>query len=59
MIRTPGRGPDLSETKPVSLSNDPPRRGGRGPGLFETIEGYPQGPKKEIHEGARRTTKGH
>ena len=30
MIRPPGRGPDLSETKPVSLSNDPPRRGGRG-----------------------------
>ena len=32
MIRTAGRGPDLSETKPVSLSNHPPRRGGRGPG---------------------------
>ena len=30
MIRTAGRGPDLSETKPVSLSNDPSRRGGRG-----------------------------
>ena len=35
MIRTAGRGPDLSETKPVSLSNDPPRRGGRGPDLSE------------------------
>ena len=31
MIRPAGRGRDLSETKPVSLSNDPPRRGGRGP----------------------------
>ncbi len=27
--------------------------------LPETIEGYPQRPKKEIHEGPRRTTKGH
>ena len=26
----------MSETKPVSLSNDPPRRGGRGPDLPET-----------------------
>ena len=31
MIRTEGRGPGLPETKPVSLSNDPPRRGGPGP----------------------------
>ena len=36
MIRPAGRGLDLSETKPVSLSNDPPRRGGRGPYLPET-----------------------
>ena len=32
----PGR--DLSETTPVSLSNDPHRRGGRGPYLPETNE---------------------
>ncbi len=32
---------------------------GRGPNLPETIEGYPQRPKKEIHEGPLRTTKGH
>ena len=42
--------------------NDGPRPkpaflgGGRLP---ETIEGYPQRPKKEIHEGPLRTTKGH
>ena len=36
MIRPAGRGPDLSETKPVSLSDDPPRRVGRGPNLSET-----------------------
>ena len=38
MVRTRGRAitAHLSETKPVSLSNDPPRRGGRGPGLPET-----------------------
>ena len=36
------------------------RRGhGTGPTLLETIEGYPQRQKKEIHEGPRRTTKGH
>ena len=33
MIRQPGRGPDLPETKPVSLSYDPLRRGGPGLGL--------------------------
>ena len=32
MIRPAGRGPDLSETKPVSLSYDLPSRGGRAPG---------------------------
>ena len=32
MIRPAGRGPNLFETKPVSLSDDLPRRGGRGPG---------------------------
>ena len=37
MIRTEGRGPDLPETKPVSLSNDPPRRGGRGPGSKSSV----------------------
>ncbi len=36
MICPAGQGPHLSETKPVSLSNDPPRRGGRGPYLPET-----------------------
>ena len=30
------------------------RTAGRGPDLPETIEGYPQRPKKEIHEGPRR-----
>ena len=29
-----------TETKPVSLSNDPPRRGGRGRGLPETKPGF-------------------
>ena len=33
----PGSLPSLSETTPVSLSNDPPRRGGRGPYLSETL----------------------
>ena len=56
MIRPPRRGPHLSETKPVSLSNDPPRRGGRGPDLSETKE---KREKRVIHEGPRRTTKGH
>ena len=32
MIRPAGRGPNLFETKPVSLSDDLPRRGGRAPG---------------------------
>ncbi len=41
----------MSETKPVSLSNDPPRRGGRGPDLPETKE------KRVIREGTRRATK--
>ena len=38
MVRTRGRAitAHLSETKPVSLSNDPHRRGGRGPYLSET-----------------------
>ena len=58
--RRGGRGPYLSETKPVSLSNDPHRRGGRGPYLSETNRGgYQRRAIKEIHEGARRTTKGH
>ena len=39
MIRPDGRGAGLPEIKPVSLSNDPPCRGGRGPGLSETIPG--------------------
>ena len=38
----------------VSPSYDPPRRGGRGPDLSETIEGYPQRPKKR---NPRRATK--
>ena len=32
MIRPAGRGPNLPETKLVSPSDDPPRRGGRTPG---------------------------
>ena len=37
----------LSETKPVSLSNDPPRRGGRGPDLPETTLFHPRMIRRE------------
>ena len=58
MIRTAGRGPDLSETKPVSLSNDPPRRGGRGRDLSETTEKRQKKksyPRRAIEERRRAT----
>ena len=49
----------VTETKPVSLSFDPPRRGGRGPDLSETTEKRQK--KKELstkgHEERRRATK--
>ena len=45
MVRTEGRGPGLPETKPVSLSNDPPRRGGWG--LDSRANGsFPQGARR-------------
>ena len=47
-----GRGPDLSETTLFHPRMICPA--GQGPHLPETIEGYPQRPKKEIHEGPLR-----
>ena len=53
MIRPAGRGPDLSETKPVSLSNDPPRRGGRG--LDSRANGsFPKGARRHSEKSPAR-----
>ena len=44
MICPAGQGPHLSETKPVSPSNDPPGRAGRGLSCLKPIQGV-------IHQG--------
>ena len=57
----PFRAPDRPSGFPVFLSNDPPRRGGRGRDLPETtrFRAACDAVKRVIHEGARRTRKTH